>query len=109
MRSESRAAAFFLAPALILIALFFLVPVVAALALSLTDFDLYALGDIHNIRFVALANYAGLLRSADFWKALLNTLYFALFGGPLTVLVSLAAALLVNAKLARFKSVFRII
>jgi multiple sugar transport system permease protein len=109
MRAESRAAAFFLAPALILIALFFLVPVVAALALSLTDFDLYALGDIHNIRFVALANYAGLLRSADFWKALLNTLYFALFGGPLTVLVSLAAALLVNAKLARFKSVFRTI
>ena len=36
----------FAGPALLVIALFFGVPVLAALALSLTDFDIYALADI---------------------------------------------------------------
>jgi multiple sugar transport system permease protein len=107
MRSEARAAALFLAPALGVLALFFFLPVVAGFALSLTDFDLYALGDLHNVRFVALSNYAAVLRSRTFWTALGNTLYFALVGGPATVVVALAAALLVNARAARLKPLFR--
>ena len=39
-------------------AVFFFLPVVAALALSLTDFDIYALADRGNLRFVGLGNYA---------------------------------------------------
>ena len=107
MRGEARAAALFLAPALGVLALFFFLPVLAGFALSLTDFDLYALGDLGNLRFVALANYAAVLKSSIFWTALGNTLYFSLVGGPLTVAVSLAAALLVNAKATRFKPLFR--
>src|ERR1051326_6684173 len=105
--SESRAGLLFIAPAIFLLAVFFFAPVIAGFALSLTDFDLYSIGDIHNLRFVALRNYADLLGSGVFWTALGNTLYFALAGGPLTVLVSLGAALLVNSKLTRFKSLFR--
>src|SRR5437763_16513350 len=105
--NESRAGLLFIAPAILLLAVFFFAPVIAGFALSLTDFDLYTLGDIHNLRFVALRNYAGLLGSGVFWTALGNTLYFALVGGPLTVIVSLAGALLVNAKVTRFKSLFR--
>jgi multiple sugar transport system permease protein len=56
---------------------------------------------------VALRNYGDLLGSGIFWTAFGNTLYFALAGGPLTVVVSLAAALLVNSKLTRAKSLFR--
>ena len=41
----------FAGPALLVIALFFGVPVLAALALSVTDFDIYALADIGNLRF----------------------------------------------------------
>jgi len=52
--NERRAAILFLMPALAVILLFFLLPVCASLLLSLTDFDLYALADIHNIRLVAL-------------------------------------------------------
>jgi multiple sugar transport system permease protein len=104
---ESRAGILFIAPAIFILAVFFFAPVIAGFALSLTDFDLYSIGDIHNLRFVALRNYADLLGSGVFWTALGNTLYFALVGGPLTVVVSLAAALLVNAKLTRFKSFFR--
>ncbi|MEO8161346.1 MAG: sugar ABC transporter permease, partial [Arenimonas sp.] len=42
----------FAAPALSVIALFFGLPVLAAFALSLTDFDIYALADLGNLRFV---------------------------------------------------------
>jgi multiple sugar transport system permease protein len=104
---ESRAGLLFVAPALLLILVFFFTPVIAGFALSLTDFDLYTIGDPHNLRFLAFRNYGELLGSSIFWTAFLNTLYFALVGGPLTVAVSLGAALLVNAKLTRWKSLFR--
>jgi len=109
MSREARAALFFLAPALFVLVLFFFIPVIAGFALSVTDFDLYAIGDIHNLRFVALRNYMTLLRSDIFWTAFVNTLYFSLIGGPLTVATSLLASLLVNAKAARFKALFRTI
>ena len=105
--NERRAAILFLTPALTVILLFFLLPIGASLLLSVTDFDIYALADIHNIRFIGLRNYSGLLGNPLFWKALGNTLYFTVIGGPLTVLVSLATALLVNTKSARLKPLFR--
>jgi len=107
--SEGRAAFLFLAPALGVILLFFLLPVFAALLLSLTDFDLYALGDLGNVRFNGVDNYRQLLGSNVFWKALRNTILFALIAGPLTVAISLGSALLVNAKSARWKGLFRTI
>jgi len=109
MTREARAGLLFLAPGLFVLVVFFFLPVLAGFGLSVTDFDLYAVGDIHNLRFVALRNYATLLRSEVFWTAFVNTLYFALAGGPLTVAVSLGAALLVNAKAARWKPLFRTI
>jgi multiple sugar transport system permease protein len=105
----SRAAWYFLAPGLALITVFFFLPVVASLLLSLTDFDIYAVADTSNARFVGLDNYVRLFKTPLFWTALKNTFYFALVGGPLTVAVSLGAALLVNARLARFKTLFRTI
>ncbi len=106
-RENPRAAWGFLAPALALIGVFFLLPVSAALFLSFTDFDIYAVGDLANARLVGLRNYAQLLQTPIFWAALKNTFYFALVGGPLSVAVALGAALLVNARLVRFKGLFR--
>src|SRR5688572_33090008 len=97
----------FLAPALILIGVFFMLPVIAALVLSLTDYDIYAVADIGNARFLGLGNYSRLIQSPDFWKALRNTLYFAVVGGPLTIALSLAAAMLLNNKLVRWRGFFR--
>ena len=48
----------FAGPALAVIAVFFALPVLAALALSVTDFDIYAIADLANIRLAGLANYA---------------------------------------------------
>jgi multiple sugar transport system permease protein len=107
--AQARAAWYFLAPALLLIGIFFLLPVFASLFLSVTDFDIYAIGDASLIRFVGATNYANLLHNPTFWTAVENTFYFALVGGPLTVAVSLGAALLVNARALRFRGLFRTI
>lgn len=109
IRNEARAAALFLTPALAVIFLLFLLPAAASLLLSITDFDIYALADYRNVRFIGLRNYQQLFADSVFWKAMRNTLYFAFAGGPLTVIAALASAMLVNAKLTRFKSVFRTI
>ncbi len=105
--SKQYAAWLFLAPALIVIGVFFLVPVLAGFGLSLTDFDLYALADIGNLRFVGLGNYLQLLHRSLFWSALGHTLYFVVAGVPLSVGLSLVSALLLNSKLVRFKAFFR--
>jgi multiple sugar transport system permease protein len=104
---QTRAGWMFLAPALALIGVFFVVPVFAGLFLSFTDFDLYAIGDPANAQFVGLGNYQAVLANPLFWKALGNTLYFVVVGGPLSVLVSLAAALLVHNKRAKWPGFFR--
>lgn len=108
-RSQTRALLVFLGPALTAIGVFFFLPVLAALVMSFTDFDIYSLGDIRYARFVGLRNYVQLFDDPLFWKALGNTVYFLVVGGPLSVAVSLGAALLLNAKLVRFKPVFRFI
>ncbi len=108
MSTGSRLAGWmFAGPALLVIALFFALPVLAALVLSLTDFDIYALADLGNLRFVGIDNYVALLANPLFWKALGNTFYFVVVGVPLSIAVSLGAALLLQSKLGRFKPFFR--
>jgi multiple sugar transport system permease protein len=58
---------------------------------------------------IGLGNYGAILRDPVFWIALKNTFYFVLVGGPLSVAVSLGAALLVHARTARLKPLFRTI
>jgi multiple sugar transport system permease protein len=106
---RSQAAWWFVGPALIVLGTFFFLPVLAALAMSVTDFDLYSLNDLGNLRFIAFENYWRLLHEPLFWKSLGNTFYFVLLGVPLSIGASLGAALLVNSKVARFRNVFRTI
>jgi multiple sugar transport system permease protein len=105
--TPSRAGWFFAGPALLVIGVFFALPVLAALALSLTDFDIYALADLHNVRFVGLGNYLRLLQTPLFWRALGNTVFFVVIGVPTSLALSLGSAMLLNARLARFKGAFR--
>lgn len=107
MTKPSLAAWAFVLPALSVIALFFGLPVAAGLLLSLSDFDLYALADLGNLRFVGLGNYAHVLQMPLFWKALGNTAYFVVLGVPLSIGLSLGAAVLLQSKLARYKPLWR--
>ena len=98
----------FAGPALLAIGLFFALPALASLVLSFTDFDIYALADRANLRWVGLGNYAALLQKPLFWKAMGNTLWFVVFGVPLIVAASLAAALLVNSRMLLWRPVWRV-
>jgi multiple sugar transport system permease protein len=102
-----RAAWLFVAPALLAIGVFFFLPVLAALGISLTDFDIYAVADLDNLRFVGGRNYVRLLENPLFWESLGNTLFFVVVGVPLSIAVSLGTALLLHSRLTRFKAVFR--
>jgi multiple sugar transport system permease protein len=99
----------FVAPALVLIAVFFVVPVVASVVLSLTDFDIYAVASRANLRVVGLENYRRLVGDPLFWVALRNTFVFVVVAGPLSIGLSLAAAVLLSARAVRLKALFRTI
>jgi multiple sugar transport system permease protein len=103
----ARAGWLFVTPALMMLAVFFFLPVLAALGLSLTDFDIYALARLENLRFAGGGNYLRLLQTPLFWKALGNTLFFVIIGVPLSIAVSLAAALLLHSAVARGRTLFR--
>jgi len=108
-RRQARAGWLFTGPALALVTAFFVVPVAGGLVLSFTDFDLYAIGSPGTARWIGLRNYAEALRNPVFWQAARNTLYFVVVGGPLSVTVSLVAALLLSAKAVRLRGLFRTI
>jgi multiple sugar transport system permease protein len=97
----------FVAPALTAIAVFFFVPVLASVLLSFTDFDIYAVANRENLRVVGLQNYGRLAYDGLFWIAVRNTLYFVVVAAPLSLVVSLAAALALAARLTRWKGAFR--
>jgi len=103
----SHSAYLFLAPAMTAIFVFFFLPVLAALVMSFTDFDIYSLGDMSRARFIGFSNYLNLFQNPLFWKALGNTAYFVVVGVPLSIMTSMLVALALNSKLTRFKSLFR--
>ncbi len=106
-RAETRAAWMLVGPALAAIAAFFALPLAAALVLSLTDFDIYAVADLGNARWAGLGNYARLLADPLFWKVLRNTLVFVAVGVPLTLGAALGGALLLHSPLARLRGLYR--
>ena len=108
IRAEARAGWAMTAPALTAIGLFFLLPALAALVLSFTDFDIYALANLNNLRFIGFDNYQRLVTNPLFWQAMGNTMWFVVFGVPLVVIASLAAAMLVNAKTLKWRGVWRV-
>ena len=108
MGKTERAAWGFVAPSLIAIAVFFVVPVISALLLSLSDFDIYALADLGNMRFVGLQNYERLLGNPLFWGAMRNTMWFSVLGVPLTIGASLLAAVILNARTVKWRPLWRV-
>ncbi|OZC85949.1 sugar ABC transporter permease [Rhodococcus sp. 06-418-5] len=93
-RKEAFAAAGFLAPSYALLAVFVLVPLVAAFVVSLQQTDGFGAGE-----FVGAANYTRLVEDPLFWRALINTLLFTALVTPLSMLFGLIAAVLLNSAL----------
>ncbi|HVO73229.1 MAG TPA: sugar ABC transporter permease [Ignavibacteriaceae bacterium] len=106
--SFGSAAFFFLSPALGSILVFFFIPVVAAFVMSFTDFDIYSLGDWTKARFIGFNNYLNLFKDPLFWISLKNTFYYVIAATPISIAVSLGAAILLNSKLVKLKVIFRL-
>ncbi len=91
-RSATLAFWAFVAPSLIGLTVFTLVPIVWGFLLSLS----HAQNTIHVGHFIGLRNYTDLLTDEEFLLSLRTILIFAVFIVPLTFVVSLGLALLVN-------------
>ncbi len=99
--SESFWAYLFLTPTIIGLVGFMLGPIVAALAFSLTNWNI-----VDAPRWQGLGNYQTLFKERLFWIALGNTGRYMLGAIPLEMLVSLLLALALNQGL-RFQALFR--
>ena len=92
-KSQARAAPWFLLPALLLLAVFVVWPMLRAGLWSLTDADLL---DPGRSRWTGWANYSSLLADARFREAFGNTARFALLVVPAQVALAFLLALWVN-------------
>ena len=70
----------FITPAMLLLIVFGVLPILVALVVSFTDMNLAGLGDWSRIEFIGTANYEELFADTAFWQALGNTAIFALLG-----------------------------
>jgi ABC-type sugar transport system permease subunit len=90
-RRQARAAWLFLAPSLVILGIFVVYPMTQALYLSFTNYDV-----LNPATWVGPANYHELLGDEAFRNALVNTLYYAVVATPVSVVLALACALLLN-------------
>ncbi len=93
----------FLSPFMLLFALFFLFPLGYALWISLFRERLVG-GTI----FVGLQNYSRALHDPSFWDGVRNVLLVLLVQVPIMLALALVFALLMDSKLLRFKTLFRL-
>ncbi len=102
-RAEERAAWLFLAPSLVLFLAFTVVPVISALIISFTEWNLF-----NAVNFVGFGNYVGLLHDEIFLKVLGNTGYFVLVSVPIQIAIALLCALALN-RGVRGQTFFRVV
>ncbi|MGV9325215.1 carbohydrate ABC transporter permease [Streptosporangium sandarakinum] len=91
----------FVLPALVLFLIFRIFPSLGAAGMSLTDWNI---GGEWN--FIGADNYARLFDDVNFWLSLRVTLVYAVIYVPLTLLVALGTALLLN-KVVFMRGLFR--
>jgi len=84
----------FLLPFFLGLLFFILGPVVAAFAISFTSWDL-----LSPPQWIGLDNYREMMSDPLFWIALKNTVYFTVVSVPVTLLLALGLAALMNRKL----------
>src|SRR5712691_13071346 len=103
-RKEERRAYLFLSPWLLGFALFSVVPIVASLVLSLTDWNL-----LRKANWVGLSNYREMFfHDSNFWQSIRVTFKYTVISVPLYMVVGLGLSLLLNLKY-RGMNVFRTI
>ncbi|MCL5996918.1 MAG: sugar ABC transporter permease [Chloroflexi bacterium] len=94
-REEIRNFYLFISPWFIGLLVFVAFPIVYSFYLSFTDYNV-----VNPPVFTGIANYDRLLNDPIFWKSLANTAIYTLLHIPLSLLISLTLALLINRPIA---------
>ena len=93
-RDQARAGKLFVAPAMVLFVIFNALPVLGALALSFTDYDI-----LTPPSWAGLGNYTRLFDDDTFITSLKNIIGYCLMFVPLMIVLSLLLALALNSRL----------
>ncbi|WP_245515324.1 carbohydrate ABC transporter permease [Rhizobium deserti] len=94
LAAEARSAWLLSLPAIVLVFLFILLPVVAVIGLGFTDFELGYAG----FKFVGLDNYIELFTDRTFRQSLWNTAVYTAIVTPISILMALGLAMLIEAE-----------
>lgn len=97
----------FIAPAVTLLVIFSIIPIIIAFAISFTDLNLKGLADWSSINFTGLENYSEIIKDETFTKSIFNTFFYVIVGVPLVIFFSLGIALLINYGNNKLFSFFR--
>ena len=90
-RKECLVAFSMIAPNLIGLAVFMVIPTFVSILISFTDWNLLNAAD-----FIGIANFKELFSDPLFWKTLLNTVVYVFWKVPFNILISLILAVLIN-------------
>lgn len=100
-RAEKRWGLILAAPATFHVALWTGIPVVAAIVLSFTSYDM-----IRRPEFIGIRNYLAIFRDDIFWRAVSHNLILAVVGIPISMLIALVLAVMLNQGM-RGEGIFR--
>ncbi|CAH0122325.1 MULTISPECIES: carbohydrate ABC transporter permease [unclassified Paenibacillus] len=92
-RHQARTAYLFITPTMLLFLAFTVVPVIMALYLSFTNYDV-----LSHKEWVGTDNYRRLLEDSLYWQTFLNVTLYAVIFIPLNIICSLLIAMLMNFK-----------
>jgi multiple sugar transport system permease protein len=101
MTREEKAAWFFVVPLMIPLTVYWIIPSLASLYFSFTNYSV-----VSATRWVGLGNFAKLWDDDLFWRSMRNSLYFTAGNIPLMMVAGLCLALVVDSYV-RFRSFFR--
>lgn len=111
-RGEARAGWLFVAPAVLITAVFLVIPIALALWVSMSDWNGFQSPLNPRVNFVGLENYAAItvedgLDQRNFGTAVRNNLYYVLLVVPLQTIIALLLAVQVNRAALRGRGFFR--
>jgi multiple sugar transport system permease protein len=95
-KKEALTGYLFLLPSLFGFIVFLAFPIIFSLVLAFTDWNLYS--GLKDINFIGIQNFIELFKSQDVLKALYNNLIYTIVVVPVTILISLGVAILLNDK-----------
>lgn len=95
----------FCIPAVIIYTLFWVVPGISNIFISITDWR--AVSSLEQARFVGLSNYIELIQAPLFWNAVANNLKYAVITVILVTIIALTMAVIVERMIRWGKGLFR--